>query len=243
LRAWATTPWCVDCEGYGRSDKSRPVNADISGGADDLAAASGHHEGDQGDALGLHGESSGGLRAALHAQRHPRQDKRRRADEARAFVWTGGQRHLDRATQKLAQFRASNRGPIEPRLHDAQHRLPRSASGRTSDQEAIVETHHPMPLSRRGLLGAHRHLRRHVREPPGCRLELNARRSSCAASSMASSPSRIDTRFFAKLPTFPTSNSWSCRCPFEHTRSRNWAIVYHLLDAYFSQPALATAIS
>src|SRR5215472_10761502 len=22
--------WCVDCEGYGRSDKSRPVNADVS---------------------------------------------------------------------------------------------------------------------------------------------------------------------------------------------------------------------
>ena len=27
--------WFVDCEGYGRSDKSRPVNADVSGGADD----------------------------------------------------------------------------------------------------------------------------------------------------------------------------------------------------------------
>src|SRR6202163_3408065 len=30
--------WCVDCEGYGRSDKWRPVNADVSCGADDLAA-------------------------------------------------------------------------------------------------------------------------------------------------------------------------------------------------------------
>src|ERR1700686_5394954 len=32
--------WCVDCEGYGRSDKSRPVNADVSCGADDLPPAS-----------------------------------------------------------------------------------------------------------------------------------------------------------------------------------------------------------
>src|SRR5439155_1660923 len=32
--------WCVDCEGYGRSDKSRPVNADVACGADDVAAAS-----------------------------------------------------------------------------------------------------------------------------------------------------------------------------------------------------------
>src|SRR6266542_295233 len=34
--------WCVDCEGYGRSDKSRRVNADVASGADDLAAASDH---------------------------------------------------------------------------------------------------------------------------------------------------------------------------------------------------------
>src|ERR671927_1970280 len=32
--------WCVDMEGYGRSDKKRDINFDISNGADDLAAAS-----------------------------------------------------------------------------------------------------------------------------------------------------------------------------------------------------------
>ena len=32
--------WCVDMEGYGRSDKRRDINSDISNGADDLAAAS-----------------------------------------------------------------------------------------------------------------------------------------------------------------------------------------------------------
>ena len=31
--------WCVDMEGYGRSDKSRPINSDIATGADDLEAA------------------------------------------------------------------------------------------------------------------------------------------------------------------------------------------------------------
>ena len=30
--------WCMDNEGYGRSDKHRPINFDISNGADDLAA-------------------------------------------------------------------------------------------------------------------------------------------------------------------------------------------------------------
>jgi len=31
--------WCVDLEGYGRSDKHRDINADIATGADDLAVA------------------------------------------------------------------------------------------------------------------------------------------------------------------------------------------------------------
>src|SRR5262245_56219597 len=32
--------WCMDQEGYGRSDKTRPINCDIANGADDLAAGS-----------------------------------------------------------------------------------------------------------------------------------------------------------------------------------------------------------
>ena len=31
--------WCVDMEGYGRSDKTRDIYCDIANGADDLAAA------------------------------------------------------------------------------------------------------------------------------------------------------------------------------------------------------------
>ena len=31
--------WCVDMEGYGRSDKKRDITCDIANGADDLAAA------------------------------------------------------------------------------------------------------------------------------------------------------------------------------------------------------------
>src|SRR5438270_829497 len=32
--------WCVDMEGYGRSDKKRAINCDIANGADDIEAAS-----------------------------------------------------------------------------------------------------------------------------------------------------------------------------------------------------------
>src|ERR1700704_4475050 len=34
--------WTMDNEGYGRSDKSRPINFDIANGADDIEAATAH---------------------------------------------------------------------------------------------------------------------------------------------------------------------------------------------------------
>src|SRR3979490_1629234 len=79
--------WCVDCEGYGRSDKRRPVNADVSCGADDLAAASEYILSQSTDRrLLLYGASSGALRAGLFAQRHAERVQRLALD---ALVWTG----------------------------------------------------------------------------------------------------------------------------------------------------------
>src|SRR6202171_5180848 len=80
--------WCVDCEGYGRSDKSRPVNADVSCGADDLAAASEYILNRSADRkLLLYGASSGALRAGLVAQRHAERVQRLALD---ALGLTGG---------------------------------------------------------------------------------------------------------------------------------------------------------
>src|SRR5262245_26080094 len=103
--------WSVDCEGYGRSDKSRPINADLSTGADDLTAAASYIIKETGDKPLVYGESSGGLRAALFAQRHPDQVKRLALD---AFVWTGeGSPTLTERRKKLDQYRANNRRPID----------------------------------------------------------------------------------------------------------------------------------
>ena len=63
--------WTMDNEGYGRSDKLRPINCDIPNGADDLAAGSEYvlrHSGVQ--KLLVYGISSGALKAALFAQRY-----------------------------------------------------------------------------------------------------------------------------------------------------------------------------
>jgi len=104
--------WCMDNEGYGRSDKHRPINFDISNGADDLAAGSEYIAKQSGaDQLLVYGISSGALKAALFAQRHPERVARLALD---AFVWTGdGSPTLHERKKKLADFLANNRRPID----------------------------------------------------------------------------------------------------------------------------------
>ncbi|MBI3044830.1 MAG: alpha/beta fold hydrolase [Betaproteobacteria bacterium] len=104
--------WCVDMEGYGRSDKKRDINCDIANGADDLAAATAYITKTRGTKQFLvYGISSGALRAALFAQRHPDRVKRLALD---AFVWTGeGSPTLAERRKKLPDFSARNRRPID----------------------------------------------------------------------------------------------------------------------------------
>jgi pimeloyl-ACP methyl ester carboxylesterase len=104
--------WCLDNEGYGRSDKKRPINCDISNGADDIAAATDYIQKTRncGPFL-IYGISSGALKAALFAERHPERVKRLALD---AFVWTGkGSPTLAERKKKLAEFQKINRRPID----------------------------------------------------------------------------------------------------------------------------------
>ncbi len=104
--------WCVDMEGYGRSDKARDINCDVATGADDLLAASEYIGRARGVArLHLYGISSGALRAALFAERHPERVARLALD---AFVWTGrGSPTLAARRTRLAEYRSRNRRPID----------------------------------------------------------------------------------------------------------------------------------
>jgi len=104
--------WCVDMEGYGRSDKHREINFDIANGADDLAAASDYIMKTRGvKEFLVYGISSGALRAALFAQRNPERIGRLALD---AFVWTGkGSPTLAERAKKLPEFQRMNRRPID----------------------------------------------------------------------------------------------------------------------------------
>lgn len=104
--------WCVDMEGYGRSDKYRDISCDIANGADDLAAASAYIQSlRKNDGFLVYGISSGALRAAMFAETHPERVARLALD---AFVWTGeGSSTLEQRRKKLPLFLDSKRRPID----------------------------------------------------------------------------------------------------------------------------------
>jgi pimeloyl-ACP methyl ester carboxylesterase len=104
--------WCVDMEGYGRSTKTRDNFCDIANGADDLAAATDYIEKTRRPGpLLVYGISSGALRAAMFAERHPERVQRLALD---AFVWTGeGSPTLAERRKKLPEFRKMSRRPMD----------------------------------------------------------------------------------------------------------------------------------
>lgn len=104
--------WCFDCEGYGRSDKSRDSKFYVADGADDAEAVADYiGEVRGGEPLLIYGVSSGALRAAMFAERRPERVKRLVLD---AFVWTGeGSPTLQQRRKRVPELRQTNRRPID----------------------------------------------------------------------------------------------------------------------------------
>jgi len=103
--------WSVDMEGYGRSDKHRDIASNISDGADDLELATAYIQKLRNcGPLLVYGISSGALRAAMFAERHPERVERLALD---AMVWTGeGSPTLEQRRKKLPEFLKHRRRPI-----------------------------------------------------------------------------------------------------------------------------------
>jgi pimeloyl-ACP methyl ester carboxylesterase len=105
--------WCFDCEGYGRSDKTRDSKFYVADGADDAEAVAEYIRQVRGDEpLLAYGVSSGALRAAMFAERRPDRVKRLILD---AFVWTGKDSPtLEQRSKRLPELLTTNRRPVDP---------------------------------------------------------------------------------------------------------------------------------
>jgi pimeloyl-ACP methyl ester carboxylesterase len=105
--------WRLDFVGYGRSDKPADHLATVAQGVPDLLAATDYmKKNGVSDTPMLIGFSSGALRAALFAQKHPDRVKRLALD---AMVYTGkGSPTLKKRAEKLAEWEATVTRPIDP---------------------------------------------------------------------------------------------------------------------------------
>ena len=221
--------WCVDCEGYGRSDKSRPVNCDVSNGADDVFAAAKYI----GKKLLVYGSSSGALRAGLFAQRHPELVQRLALD---AFVWTGeGSPTLAERRKRLPQLRAANRRPIDRAfVHSIFTRDHPGTSDLTvvdAFADAVLALDDSVPTGTYIDMSANLPLvDPHKLVVPT--LILRGQWDGIAAFEDI-------TAFFAKLPNPDKQLVVMPGIAHSSTRSKNWQLVYHVLERFFSQPAPA----
>jgi pimeloyl-ACP methyl ester carboxylesterase len=225
--------WCVDMEGYGRSTKDRENNAPISMGADDCLAAAVYIGKVRGGArpLLVYGISSGALRAALFAQRHPEMVARLALD---AMVWTGeGSPTLAERTKRLAEFRAKNRRPIDRAF--VRSIFERDHPGTAED--AVIEAFADAILA----------LDQSV--PTGTYVDMCANLPVCDPAKITV-PTLIMRgeydgiasfgdllRFFEKLPNPDKQFAVMPGIAHASFQQKNYAICYHILLSFFSHPA------
>jgi pimeloyl-ACP methyl ester carboxylesterase len=223
--------WCVDMEGYGRSDKSRAITCDIANGADDLAAASEYilKIRNCGPLL-VYGISSGALRAALFSERHPERVRRLALD---AMVWTGkGSPTLADRRQKLDEYRWKTRRPIDRAfVHSIFNRdHPGTADDATINAfaAAILALDDSMPTGTYVDMCAN--------------LPVNDPRKITAPTIVMRGEydgiAGIEDlfEFFARLPNPDKQFAVMPGIAHASFQQKNYRLVYHVLEAFFTMP-------
>jgi pimeloyl-ACP methyl ester carboxylesterase len=224
--------WCVDMEGYGRSTKNRDNNAPIAYGADDCFAAASYIEKLRGKRpLLIYGISSGALRAALFAQRHPELVARLALD---AMVWTGeGSPTLAERSKRLPEFRASNRRPIDRKF--VRSIFERDHPGTADD--AVIEAF------------ADAILKLDDSVPTGTYVDMCANLPVCDPEKITAptlimrgeydgiASFRDLVKFFEKLPNPDKQFAVMPGIAHASFHQKNYALCYHILASFFAQPA------
>jgi pimeloyl-ACP methyl ester carboxylesterase len=223
--------WSVDMEGYGRSSKHRDITCDIANGADDLEAATSYIMETRGvTSFLVYGISSGALRAAMFAERHPERVARLALD---AYVWTGeGSPTLEQRRRKLPEFLRSNRRPIDRAfVHSIfQRDHPDCADQRTVDAfaDAILALDDSMPN------GTYIDMcsRLPVNDPEKITVPTIVMRGQYDG--IAGFGDLL--AFFERLPSADKQFVVMPGISHASFQQKNYKLVYHILHAWFTQP-------
>ena len=224
--------WCVDMEGYGRSTKTRDNNAPISYGADDCFEAATYIQKLRGKRPFLvYGISSGALRAALFAERHPEMVSRLALD---AMVWTGeGSPTLEQRRKKLPEFQSKNRRPIDKAfihsIFDRDH--PGTAEEKVINAfaDAVVALDTSVPTGTYVDMCS----KLPVVNPEKITVPTLIMRGQWDG--IASIEDLLN--FYAKLPN--PDKQFTVMPGISHAsfQQKNYLLVYHILASFFAQPA------
>ena len=223
--------WTMDNEGYGRSDKSRPINCDIPNGADDLAAGTELILKQTGaKKLLIYGISSGALKAALFAQRHPERVARLALD---AFVWTGqGSPTLEQRRKRLPEFQSKNRRPIDRAFV---HSIFERDHPGTADK-AVIEAFadHILKLDDSVPTGTYVDMCSKLPLVDPTKINVPTIVMRGEYDGIASFEDLIE--FYKRLPHADKQFSVMAGISHASFQQKNYMMVYHILHAFFSQP-------
>lgn len=224
--------WCMDMEGYGRSDKKRNINCDIANGADDLEVATEYiMKSANVKQFLVYGISSGALRAAMFAQRQPARVQRLALD---AFVWTGeGSPTLAERRKKLPDMIGKNRRPIDRAfVHSIFNRdHPGCADEKTIEAfaDAILELDDSVPT------GTYVDMCSKLPVVDPAKIDVPTLIMRGQFDGIAGFDDLVE--FFKRLPN--PDKQFAVMAGISHAsfQQKNYLMVYHLLHAFFTQPA------
>jgi len=224
--------WCVDMEGYGRSDKRRAINSNIANGADDLEVATDYIKRTRGvESFFTYGVSSGALRAALFAERHPERVRRLALD---AFVWTGrGSPTLADRRKRLPEYESKNRRPIDQAF--VRSIFTRDHPGTADDEVVAAFADAILALDDSVPTGTYVDMCANLPVVDPARITIPTLILRGEYDGIASVEDLVE--FFARLPNPDKQFAVMPGIAHASFQQKNYRIPYHILHSFFSQPA------